>query len=110
MSGGRYDYFYFKLEDELGQHVGSLSEIVADMEADPERYDPEATKIVKDLRDRLVVIHDEARLLSNLIHDVEWVASNDYGPGAIKEELRKLKENTAWWNNRFNPNNPQGLG
>jgi hypothetical protein len=109
MSGGRYNYFYFKVEDELLQNVGAIEEMLSDMKADPERYDPEATQIVEAFRDRLRVLYEEAKLLSTLLHDVEWVASNDYGPDAIKKELETLR-GTSWWNNRFNPRNPQGLG
>ena len=110
MSGGAFDYFYYKIDDDLGRHTQTLSEMIQTMEENPARYGQEAIQILKEFGARLTAMHEEAKILSELIHDVEWVASNDYGPDAITEEIRNLKQNTAWWNNRFNPQNPQGLG
>lgn len=110
MSGGAFDYFYYKIDDDLGRHTQTLAEMLIAMEADPSRYDPEAVGILRDFGARLTAMQEEAKVLSDLLHDVEWVASSDYGPDAITEEVRKLKQNTSWWNNRFNPRNPQGLG
>lgn len=91
MSGGAYDYFYYKISDDLGRHLVTLGEMILHMEEDPDRYDPEATKMLKEFGARMTAAQEEANRLSILLHDVEWVASNDYGPDAIKKEVARLK-------------------
>lgn len=110
MSGGRFDYFYFKIGDQLGTNLGTLREIIQMMEESPDRFNPEATKVLKEYERRVEALVKDSENLSELLHDIEWVGSGDYGPDAIDKELEALKKNSDWWNG-FNQNrNPQGVG
>lgn len=90
MSGGAFDYFYYKVEDKLSELSKTLYEMIGAMQEDPERFDPRAVELLKDFGGSLTVLHAEAMRLNNLIHDIEWVASNDYGPACIRAEVDKL--------------------
>jgi hypothetical protein len=110
MSGGAFGYFYYKIDDDLARHLQTLAEMLQAMDADPSRYDPEATQILRKFGSHLTEVKELAQRLSTLMHDVEWVASYDYGPQTITEEVEKLKQDNDWWG-QFNPNrHPQGLG
>lgn len=110
MSGGAFDYFYYKVDDQLAVLTQTLAEMLIEMDADQSRYDPEAAKILRGFGARMTALQEEAKELSDLMHAVEWVASNDYGPQTITDAVTKLKQDNDWWG-RFNPNrNPQGLG
>lgn len=66
MSGGSYDYIYWKIEE--------LAENIRNVEIDPRRATLQKV-LVK---------------LAKAMHDVEWVDSGDYGEGRDNEALDEL--------------------
>jgi hypothetical protein len=92
MSGGAFEYFYYKIDDDLGRHTQTLAEIIERMEGDPSRYDPEAVAIIREFGQRVTAIQEEAKQLSDLLHAIEWVASNDYAPASITEAIQRMKD------------------
>jgi hypothetical protein len=91
MSGGAFDYAYFAIEEGVRVALVRLDEILAWCEGErgKEYIDSEAIKVVKDFRSKANTLWEESQRMNDLLHDIEWVASNDYGPDAVKESLEK---------------------
>jgi hypothetical protein len=68
MSGGSMNYLYSKI----------------DMDANFDTNTPERKAFAKHLK-----------LVSNALHDIEWVDSSDYGEGDENEAIRKCLGNNA---------------
>lgn len=70
MSGGSWDYFYLGLEDVAARLI----------DTNPKRYSPEVTAA----RERLGRLLKQASIA---LQAIEWVDSNDFGPG---DELKAI--------------------
>lgn len=98
MSGGRYDYAFGRVHqfaDDLEVHGREEPEYEADCQVynkilrrwmTPEESAPVIAK-VKGFRAWFV---EHLHLVSQAMHDIEWVDSGDYGPGDEVEALEKV--------------------
>lgn len=83
MSGGAYDYLYWKVP-ELGGHRGQLEAMAERLEGLPYAADAAAAT-----RRILAAVNNEA--LANVWRAVEWWDSGDYGEDQVREALAKYE-------------------
>lgn len=115
MSGGSYDYAYLKLDDELGRWPSILEAMADDCRkwassvraATKWVTEPGASRaehVPTTLEDRAAILVRamlldaaakrlreaiaKVRELEDVMHDVEWVASGDYGVDALMGQLK----------------------
>lgn len=96
MSGGSFDYLHAKFrdgDDRRWQLDGMIAwlEDRADVDGLPEAY-REALGLLQALRLDIRQVDLEGERLASLLRSIEWVASCDYGPEDIAEEVAKLRK------------------
>lgn len=72
MSGGSYDYFFFKLDD-------FTEELQQNLNNDPLR----------------IAFLEHLKHVREAMHDIEWVDSGDYGPGREHKAIKRCLTPTA---------------
>ncbi len=95
MSGGSWDYLYWKGPDELVSSTESLQKMAdrlteLDYAHDAASETQELVLIIKQFRNRAGAMR---RRLSNVWQAVEWLDSGDWEEGAVKDRLTHYREN-----------------
>src|SRR5690349_15986262 len=94
MSGGHFEYLCFKADNEEIFTYNSLVQLEA-MEAHLKAIGKEdAAKVIGGYKDAIVAVRNSAfeygERLYELLHNVEWQASGDYGVDAIDNAMTTL--------------------
>lgn len=93
MSGGSLDYLCFKY-DISTEDLWKIQRAIETLEESGlrERFDVKETKAYKDLKDlelHLSKVKEKFQGMSDLLHDIEWKDSGDYGDEQLIESLEK---------------------
>ena len=94
MSGGSYNYLYFRSGDELFERVGdikAMQERLAGL-GYAEDAAAEVEEILLILNQTRIRLNTRMRRLEGVMRAVEWKDSGDSGEDAIKEALKKYRE------------------
>jgi hypothetical protein len=99
MSGGSYDYACYKVSqfaDDLEVHERKVPEYEADWQvynkAERRWMTPEeSAPVIARVRGLRAWFVEHLRLVSQAMHDIEWVDSGDYGPGDEVDALEKVR-------------------
>jgi hypothetical protein len=96
MSGGSYDYLYGRVRDaanEIERRTKDMSEherlSVRHPETNEWVYGDQAKELLRPTTEARLWFAKLLGLVSEAMHDIEWVDSGDYSPG---DELRSIKK------------------
>ena len=97
MSGGSFNYVYFKCTDSTGAFgLMAMSDLYA-MEQflrQDQKHDAadEVQKYILFLETTQRRLETYGKWMEPLLHNVEWYASSDWGPEAVDKAMDKLRE------------------
>lgn len=92
MSGGAFNYFYFAVEEAMLSHVNGLDMMIAEVQDRPDHYDSRTLGILQEIRTSVVLAQVKIHEANLILHDVEYVASGDYGPDTLKRSIEAYLE------------------
>lgn len=78
MSGGHYDYKYFKILE--------LSEEIGDDLKNPE------LKLSSEVNDALIFLREDFKRVSEIAHSLEWFLSDDIGEEEFLKDFKAYRE------------------
>lgn len=88
MSGGAFNYAYYKIQEDLSGLKQTIEEVVTWVKKN--NIHPEAVQLVETLHAILTTAYNQSVALEGLLHAIEWQASGD--SCEIDKELKVLFE------------------
>ncbi len=99
MSGGSYDYLYGRVRDaanEIERRTKDVSEHEHLSACHPETkewvYGDQAKELLRPTTEARLWFAKLLELVSETMHDIEWVDSGDHGPGDELESIQKVAQ------------------